>query len=141
MLKLNTSFSRKIQGEGQFTSRGYLASVELELPDGLTQEQIRGRIRDAFGLVKNSVDDEIAKDGNGSAHGSVDSASASQEKKEALRALASPKQVKYLSDLAREKGMKAESLAMQKFGVGVYDLTKKECSDLIDELGVRRKAA
>ncbi len=139
MLKLNTSFSRKVQGESQFTSRGYLASVELELPDGLTQEQIKSRIRDAFGLVKTSVEDEISKDGNGNPKASMEFASSAPERKE--RVLASTKQVKYLSDLAREKGMKAESLAMQRFGVGVFELSKKECSDLIDELGGKRKAA
>ena len=51
MLKLNASYSKKVPAEGEYSSQSYHASVEVELPDGLTPEQLQGRIH-AIGAVK-----------------------------------------------------------------------------------------
>ena len=39
MLKLNTSYSKKVPADGEYTSQSYHASIEVELPDGLSSEQ------------------------------------------------------------------------------------------------------
>jgi len=59
MLKLNASFSKKVPADVEFSSKGYSATIEIELPDGLSQEQLQKRIHDTFELVKSSVDNEI----------------------------------------------------------------------------------
>jgi len=59
MLKLNASYSKKVPAEGEYSSQSYHASVEVELPDGLTPEQLQGRIHETFDLVKNSVEVEL----------------------------------------------------------------------------------
>ena len=60
MLKLNASYSKKIPVDGtDFSSQSYHAAVEAELPDGLTPEQLRGRIHDTFMLVRNAVESEL----------------------------------------------------------------------------------
>ena len=59
MLKLNASFSKKVPAEEEYSSQSYHAAVEVELPDGLTPEQLRGRIHDTFELVRDSVQAEL----------------------------------------------------------------------------------
>ena len=40
MLKLNASYSKKVPAEEEYSSQSFHASVEVELPDGLTQDQL-----------------------------------------------------------------------------------------------------
>jgi len=54
MLKLNTSFSKKVPAESEYSSKSYHASIEMELPDGLSEAQIKERIHGTFELVRNS---------------------------------------------------------------------------------------
>ena len=55
MLKLNASYSKKVPAEGEYSSQSYHASIEVELPDGLTSEQLNSKIHDTFEMVRNSV--------------------------------------------------------------------------------------
>ena len=59
MLKLNASYSKKVPAEADYSSQQYHCQIEVELPDGLTQEQIQGRIHETFGLVRQSVETEL----------------------------------------------------------------------------------
>ena len=59
MLKLNASYSKKVPAEGEYTSQSYHASIEVELPDGLSQEQLQGRIHETFAMVRESVESEL----------------------------------------------------------------------------------
>ena len=60
MLKLTASYSKKVPlPEQQFSSQQYHASVEVELPDGLTPEQLEQRTRQTFTLVRESVEREL----------------------------------------------------------------------------------
>ena len=45
MLKLNASYSKKVPADGEYTSQSYHASIEVELPDGLSAEQLNGKHR------------------------------------------------------------------------------------------------
>ena len=56
MLKLNASYSKKVPAGEEYSSQSYHASVEVELPDGLTQDQLQSRIHETFDLVRNSVE-------------------------------------------------------------------------------------
>jgi hypothetical protein len=60
MLKLNASFSKKVPAEQEYSSKGYSATIEVELPDGLNQEQLRQRIHETFQMVEASVESEIS---------------------------------------------------------------------------------
>ena len=142
MLKLTSSFSKKVPAESQFSSLSYHASVEVELPDGLTEAQLKDKISGTFALVRESVESEI---GGTKSNGAVKVAvpvqqQAPKEQKQATEP-ASNKQVKYLYDLAREAGLKIDSL-VKKFNVKTpYELSKPQCSALIDEIGTSKKAA
>ena len=59
MLKLNASYSKKVPAEGEYSSQSYHASIEVELPDGLTQDQLNSKIHETFALVRDSVESEL----------------------------------------------------------------------------------
>jgi len=61
MLKLNASYSKKVPAEGEYSSQSYHASIEVELPDGLTSGQLNEKIHDTFDLVRKSVESELSK--------------------------------------------------------------------------------
>ena len=63
MLKLNASFSKKVPGSQQYSSEGFMASIEVELPDGLNEDQLRDKIHQTFTLVQTSVESEIDSNG------------------------------------------------------------------------------
>ena len=158
MLKLNASYSKKVPADTEYSSQSYHASVEVELPDGLTPEQLDSKIRETFALVRDSVEAEL--------HGNTvrQPATASQTpptqsqpglhdtppqnssqpaygKKNgtASDAPASPKQIKFLLDLARQNGYTPEQIKA-KFNVpAIESRTTTQCSRAIDELN--RKAA
>jgi len=154
MIKLNTSYSKKIPVEGQdFSSQSFHASVELELSDNLTPEQIQGRIHDTAGLLRRSVDDELS--GGASAAPAPAPAPANQQgfgqprnNQRGGERQASNKQIKFITDLASEQKILLSDLNADirtRFGVeGLYDLTSKQASALLDEMnagGSRQRAA
>ena len=104
MLKLNASFSKKIPAEEQFSSQQYHCSIEVEIPDGVDQNELRRRIHDTFQMVRSTVEDELRnapasapaspqslpqQNGNGNSNG--------------FRR-ASNRQVRFLLDLGRKNG-------------------------------------
>ena len=149
MLKLNASYSKKVPADTEFSSQSFHASVEVELPDGLTQEQLNAKIHETFDLVRNSVETELH--GNTApqqpvllpaegASNAPQGTSAQYQKNYGKRngttsdALASPKQVKYLLDLAKQYGVSPDQIKV-KFNVpSLESLTKTQCSRAIDEL-------
>lgn len=134
MLKLNTSFSKKVQGDTRFTSKGFLASIETELPDGLTQDQIRARIHDAFSLVRDSVETEI----NGKPAIAVPIAPAQAPQANGYgkngHLQATKKQVNYLLDLAKEKAVDITPFLRRLNAGSAYDLNREQCSRMIDQI-------
>ena len=156
MLKLSASYSKKVPVEGQeFSSQSYHASVEVEISDGLTPDQLRMRIHDTFMLVRNSVENELH---NGStvvhpvnAVPAAVSPPAAQNGGSSSIPKASPKQVKYLIDLALRNGVDMQALTaetQQRYGVAdVSALNRKQASELIDQFsakagtGSQRRAA
>ena len=59
MLKLNASYAKKVPAEEEYSSQSYHASIEVELPDGLSGEALQERIHATFNLVRNSVEAEL----------------------------------------------------------------------------------
>ena len=141
MLKLNASYSKKVPAEGEYTSQSYHASIEVELPDGLNSEQLNNKIHETFALVRNSVEAEL--------HGATPAVTVTTtpaapqggntgnyshgRKGNNNDAPASPKQIKFLLDLARNCGITPEQIKA-RFGVAVLEaLTRTQCSRAIDE--------
>ena len=152
MLKLNASYSKKVPAGEEFSSQSFHASVEVELPDGLTQDQLNAKIHETFDLVRASVEAELGNTVRQpsaanqtpppqSQPGLYDTAPQNASKPAYGKkngttsdAPASPKQVKYLLDLARQFGINPEQIKA-KFNVpSLESMTKTQCSRAIDEL-------
>ncbi len=137
MLKLNASYQKKVWGDTPSESRGFLASIEVELPDGLNDDQLRQRIHNTFELVKNSVENEI----NGKAISAPTAADAQPIQPPQANGggknghmPATKKQVNFLLDLAKEKAVDITP-ALRRLNAGsAYDLTREQCSQLIDQI-------
>ena len=147
MIKLNTSFSKKIPVQGQeFSSQSFHASIELELSDSLTPEQIGEKIHRTGEFLRNAVDKEL--DGGASAEAGKGATAFTGSQPQGGERKASNKQIKYLTDLAAERKLTLQDLNAdihRRFGVeNVYDLSAKQASALLDEMnggGQRRRAA
>ena len=136
MLKLSASYSKKVPTAEQFSSQSYHCSVEVELSDAATPEQLQAKIHDTFALVRDAVESELhgkpaAKPESAAQTGKPEPAKPDTSK-------ASNKQVKYLLDLAKGKGLTLTALnarVLDRFKVEtVYDLGRKDASKLVDEL-------
>ena len=130
MLKLNASYSKKVPADGEYTSQSYHASIEVELPDGLNQNQLQTRIHETFALVKESVEAElhgktpIQQGGNGA----MNTINNGQQ----TTTPASPKQINYLLTLASRRGITPQQIAAQHGVATVEQMSKRQCSDLIN---------
>lgn len=135
MLKLNASYSKKVPAEGEYSSQSYHASIECELPDGLNANQLQERIHDTFELVRQSVEAEL-HDGNRQQQppAQVQQTQQTQQSQQSGKtAPASPKQIRYLLDLARMRGITPQQLAAHFQVADVRQLTRQQCSTQINE--------
>ena len=138
MLKLNASYSKKVPAGEEYSSQSFHASVEVELPDGLTQDQLQARIHETFDLVRNSVEAEL----HGNVPRNCEGYPVAEERKTAPQSNrtagrqndvpASPKQLSYLLDLARQRGVTPQQIAAQHGVPDVRQLSKRQCSELIN---------
>ena len=131
MLKLNASYSKKVPAEGEYTSQSYHASIEVELPDGLSAEQLNSKIHETFEMVRNSVEAEL--------HGNIPANNGSYVPQETKNQPAqnnppaSPKQINYLLTLASRRGITPAQIAAQNNVANINQLSKKQCSTLIEQ--------
>lgn len=147
MLKLNTAYAKKVPADTEYSSQSYHVSMEIELPDGLTPEQINAKIHETFDQLRNSVETELK--GNPVPHQTASLpmenaqnaqqvASAPQQKNYGKRngtasdAPASPRQIKFLLDLAKQNGYTPEQLKTRFNVSSLEDLSKVQCSKAID---------
>jgi len=148
MLKLNASFNKKVPAETDYSSKGYSASIEVELPDGLSQEQLKEKIHSTFEMVRQSVESEI--DGTAQIATTVQSNPEQvkvftqvntqkpqrfeQNTKQPSSEPASSKQVKYLTDIARKLNVSLVGY-LQNFGCNEpSQLSRQDCSTLIKNI-------
>ena len=143
MLKLSAAYSKKIPADTQYSSQSFHASIEVELPDGLSHEALTARIHETFDLVRASVEAELESDPTNA--GQMTDApqlpiqSAPQQnkpaygKKPATDSPASPKQIKFLLALARQNGDTVDQLKSRFTVSALEDLSRTQCSRAIDQ--------
>ena len=131
MLKLNASYSKKVPAEGEYSSQSYHASIEVELPDGLSQEQLQGRIHETFAMVRESVEAELHSKSHAVQEGNGYENSSKSSQQHSTPAI--PKQISYLLTLASRRGITPQQIALQNNVDNVDQLSKKQCSALIEQ--------
>lgn len=142
MLKLNASYSKKIPVPGEeYSSQSFHCSMEVELSDAASMEQLQSKIHDTFAMVREAVETEL--------HGKQEKSSlhvlpVKAQAKPDVTPKASNKQVRFALDLAKARGLglsDLNSLVHDQFGAkSVYELDKKQASQLLDELSNRKAA-
>lgn len=140
MFKLNASYSKKVPAEGEFSLQSYHASIEVELPDGLTQDQLNSKIHETFALVRDSVESEL-HGGNAVSHTLVQQESSRNQQSypparnqtASSDAPASPKQISYLLSLASKRGITPSQIAAQQNVANIDQLSRRQCSALIEQ--------
>ena len=134
MLKLNAAYSKKVPADGEYTSQSYHASIEVELPDGLSQEQLNDKIHATFAMVRESVEAEL---GESNSHKGTpqpqEPANPAPQGNRSAAVPASPKQISYLLSLASRRGITPQQIAAQNNVANVDQLTKRQCSALIEQ--------
>ena len=140
MLKLNASYSKKVPAEGEYSSQSYHASIEVELPDGLSQDQLNSKIHETFAMVRDSVEAELhgnAPDKQTQIPSQETSQNAPQgypsQAPRGTDAPASPKQISYLLSLASKRGITPAQIAAQQNVSSVDQLSRRQCSSLIEQ--------
>ena len=155
MLKLNAAYSKKVPAQGEYTSQSYHCSIEVELPEGLTPQQLNERVHGVFDFVRVSVENELhntAQPQNAPAPQPVqqnyqavvsqpqqnNAAQSARSRSNAQRGngLASPKQIQYLLSLASRAGWDCNEILGQNNISAFEQLSSKVCSSLIDQLSV-----
>ena len=139
MLKLNASYAKKVPAEEEYSSQSYHASIEVELPDGLSGEALQERIHATFNLVRNSVEAELhgknlALHPDNSRQNELPNHAQnnSVQRANSRDIPASPKQISYLLDLARNRGITPQQIAAQHGVADIQQLSKRQCSELIN---------
>ena len=159
MLKLNASYSKKVPAEGEYSSQSYHCTIEVELPDGLTQQQLQEKVHGVFDFVRNSVEAELHSGAPvqqiaPQAQQPVQQPAQQQyydpqanyqqsqppqyqpnqgKQYRNSNAAASPKQVNYLLSLAKRAGWTIQQI-LQRCNVPAVDqIPSKVCSQLIQE--------
>jgi hypothetical protein len=137
MLKLNASYSKKVPTNEKFSSQSFLASIEVELPHGLTTKELEAKIHETFDLVKASVENEIASR-------TTKDVPAKQQRPQgrpdapATTTTATNKQIGFILKLGKErqKGLpELNDMAHSLFKAeSIYQLTKGDASKLVDQL-------
>lgn len=145
MIKAIVSYSLKAPLPGlEYSSQGYSLSMETEISER-DPTAIQARLHETFELVKTQVEQELEKQAGKPAVEGTKTAPVTPAAKP-VSDKASNAQVKFITDLAGQKGIRLSDLnadVRQRYGVdGIYDLTKKQASAVLDSMnGKQRKAA
>lgn len=141
MLRIHASVSKKVPIPDQdYSSRQYMAGIEVEVGDGATADALQERIRETYRLLEASVDHQIADTPSRErriAHGSPNSRNNGKPRRHATTA-----QVKAIHAIARTIRMEPTDLTdwlRDAYGVESPDaLTVPQASEMIDALKNRQ---
>ena len=162
MLKLNASYSKKVPAESEYSSQSYHCTIEVELPDGLSPQQLQEKVHNVFDFVRSSVEAELHNGASAPQMPPVQQTAQPQGYQQTApqnyqqpaqanyqqslahqpsqgrqyrnsAAAASPKQVNYLLSLAKRAGWTVQQILQRCQVQAVEQIPSKLCSQLIQE--------
>jgi len=134
-IKLNCGLSRKVADQN-YGSRGASINVEVEVESSLAGNPtaLKDRIKRIFGLVRDSLTEELNGTGNGQARPNGASTGTGNGQKAPARA-ATQSQIRAIGAIAKRLRINLDELLGQRFQVKrAQELSIKQASQLIDEL-------
>jgi hypothetical protein len=133
-IKLSASVCKKLPDQEQYSSKSYLASLEIELSSGLSSEQLNAEIHKTYAQLEKAVDEQIS--GQTKASQGQDKQRSNQASEAPVKA--SNKQIKFILDLgkAKDKGLADLNAETAKLYAAetIYELSKKDASRFVDVL-------
>ena len=167
MLKINISFSKKIPGPEQYSSLSFHGSMERELSDGLSGQQIQEAFAKSYALLETTVENEIVRYCGGEQvppqAAPAPKPPPQQQQRSAPRpqqpqahhrgnyqqrpqgqgaSMITESQLKFLNRLAAERGFTQQQIRAeisQRFHIErMEQLSKQEASRFIEEFSQRR---
>jgi hypothetical protein len=130
-LRLNVGASQKI-ADGRYGSRGAAVNLEVELDSFLVLEpdKLQERMRQLFGIVRQSVSEEL-----GCPSAKADAPASAEMNSSNLPRPATSRQVKALLAIAKEQGFDLRERLRDQLGVArPEDLSLQQASELITAL-------
>ena len=158
MLKINISFSKKIPGPEQYSSLSFHGSMERELSDGLSGQQIQEAFAKSYALLETTVENEISRYCGEPVHQAPPAPPpppqqvpraqpqaqhrGNSQRPQQGASMVTESQLKFLNRLAAERGMTQQQMRadlVQRFNIErVEKLSKQEASRYIEEISQRR---
>jgi hypothetical protein len=135
-IKLNCGLSRKVADQN-YGSRGASINVEVEVESSLAGNPtaLKDRIKRIFGLVRDSLSEELNGAGNGQSRANGVSTGNGNGQKAAPARAATQSQVRAIGAIAKRLRINLDELLGQRFQVKrAQELSIKQASQLIDEL-------
>ena len=148
MMKLNAAYSKKVPAETEYSSQSYHCQIEVELPDGLSPQQLQEKVHGVFDFVRNSVEAELHNGAPAKTQQTVPQTAQQPYVQQATpqnyqqsqnmpyrnsNTAASPKQVNYLLSLAKRAGWTIQQILQRCQVQTVEQIPSKVCSQLIQE--------
>lgn len=144
MLKISASYSKKVPGAEQYSSEGYMVSIEAECPNNLLEDPrgLQQQMDSLFAEARSQVDQQISGEGPDRvsrpqlANGNGNGRSHSQPSR------ASNRQINYAVSLAKRVwNLSPDELAKELRVNRLDELTSKQASDLIERLKATGRAS
>ena len=149
-MRLAITHTKKVTGQEEYSSEGFGATIEVEVPDDQAQDasSVQGWLKELYDQAKQAVEQQLAsvprRNGNhqpaAQASGLFNRPNQSppDQRQGNSQGVATPKQISFLVSLgARNKLTYADLVraANERFRVpDLYHLDKAQASQLIDEL-------
>ena len=149
MIKINVSFSKKVPGEEQYSSLNFHGSLERELSDSLSANDIHRHFQENYKLLEHAVEQEIRQYTAGHQQRTAAPQLPSHTTAPAARSsrpvqAASQKQITFINRLGAEQGMtqaQVDDVARSHFAVAsIWEVNKQQASQLIEQLQKQRAA-
>ncbi|MCJ8332418.1 MAG: hypothetical protein HRT89_21225 [Lentisphaeria bacterium] len=139
MLKLNANIGLKVPIAGQdYSSQSYGASIEIELPSETSSEAIKQQLKDAYEMLRDTVEDEIEAQNNQPIQTVQTLPQREPAAKSNSNGKASPKQIKFILDLAgrvdKDLTILNQEVSTRYRASNIQELTPHDASSYIDEL-------
>lgn len=144
MIRISSSYSKKVPADQEYSSQQFHAGLEVELPDSLAGDRdgLKKHLAAMFESLKEAVEEQLRAAGNGKTPADVepsprpiDAATGAEGNGQGAPRLATAAQAKAIRAIGRQLGQDVNALVRRQFGVERPErLSLAQASALIDQL-------
>jgi hypothetical protein len=134
MLKLASTYSLKNPGDLPYSSEGCMLTLDQELSDSLSEQELKDKVHASFEFLKGRVHEELDKkiETVAAVHVEQQKTQVAHVPIQQSKGSPSSKQLRYLTDLLKSSGYDA-SMFLQSHGLkNILEMSRLQVSKLID---------